>query len=89
LGRNRTRDFRIFQCLYWLPGPARQLHSECLGKPPHLPGNDTEAYDDESAHPCGRAGAYKGISEAEFVDRNTKSDHHEARKKGKGTDTVQ
>jgi hypothetical protein len=52
------------------------LHTECLGKSPQLPGHDPEAYDDEAAHPRGRAGANKRISEAEFIDRNTKSDHH-------------
>ena len=59
------------------------------GNPPQLPHGDTDRDNDEAANRGGGAGADEGISEAELVDRNTKSNHHEARDKGEYTNAKQ
>jgi mono/diheme cytochrome c family protein len=66
-----------------LPGSQR------LGDPPQLTGNDPETEQNQAADNGGRAGTDERISETEFVDRNTKSDHHQACKQGKRTDAIQ
>jgi hypothetical protein len=60
-----------------------------IGDPPQLPHGNTDGDDDEAANRGGGAGANEGISEAELVDRNAKSDHHEARDNGKNTNAQQ
>ncbi len=60
-----------------------------LRNQPQLPHGDTDRDDDQAANRGGGAGTNEGISEAELVDRNTKSDHHETRENGENTDTQQ
>jgi hypothetical protein len=67
----------------WRPGGQR------LGDPPQLAGDDPETEQNQTADNGGCAGTDERISEAEFVDRNTKSDHHQACKQGKRTDAIQ
>jgi hypothetical protein len=83
-----TRCIGIFRRLYYLP-LSGLLHSQRLCQPADLSGQDPQTDDNEAAHCSGRAGADESISEAEFVDRDAKPDHHQARKKGKDPDTIQ
>src|SRR5215510_11388260 len=85
---SHTCCMRIFCRLYRLP-LSGLLHGQSLCKPAHLPSQDAETDDDKAAHCSGGAGADERISEAEFVDRDAKPDHHKACKKGKDPDTMQ
>jgi len=86
LGWDRTLSAGIFKSLCcWLPRPSQQR----FGNPPQLPGDNAEPDNDQAANGSGGAGANEGVSKAEFIDRDTKSDHHESGKKGKRTDTKQ
>jgi len=79
---------RIFRRLCWLQ-LSGLLHGQRLCKPAYLSGQDPQTDDDEAADCSGSAGANESISEAEFVDRDAKPNHHKARKKGKDPDTIQ
>src|SRR4029078_11568542 len=57
--------------------------------PSQLPGDHAQSDDDQPADTGGRSGADQCVSEAEFIDRNTKTDHQQARKKGERTDPIQ
>jgi len=49
----------------------------------------TEPNNDQAANGSRRSGTDKGVSEAEFVDRNAKSDHHDAHHDGSGANAIQ
>jgi hypothetical protein len=85
----RSRAIGIFKCIVWLHQTCRRPGRQRLGDPPQLTGNDPETKQNQTADNGGRAGTDERISEAEFVDRNTKSDHHQACKQGKRTDAIQ
>jgi len=67
----------------------RQIACQRLGNPPQLADGDAERNYDEAADGRRGAGADKCISEAKFVDRNAKSDHHQPRHKGESADAEQ
>jgi len=69
--------------------PRRQIAGQHLGNPPQLADRYAERNNDQAADGRGGAGADKGISEAKFVDRNAKSDHHQPRHKGESADAEQ
>jgi hypothetical protein len=57
-----------------------------LGNPPQLANRYAERDYDEAPDRGRDAGIDKCISEAKFVDRNAKSDHHQPRHKGESAD---
>jgi hypothetical protein len=72
-----------------LGNPGWRLGNQRLGDPPQLTSDHAEADQDQAPNDSGRTGTNESVSEAEFVDRNTKSDHHQPRKKGKGANAIQ
>jgi hypothetical protein len=65
------------------------LDNQDLGDPPQLTRNNAESDQNKASYDRRRSGADERVPKAEFVDRNTKPDHHEPRKKHKGADAVQ
>src|SRR5262249_52010653 len=63
---------------YGLAEPAWWLPDKRFGKSSYLSGNHPKAYYGETAYCSSRPGANKRVSKAEFIDRNTKTDHYEA-----------
>src|SRR5262245_48102963 len=65
-------------CLHGLAELAWKFPGKYFGKSSYLSGNDPKAYDYETAYRGSRPRANKCVAKAEFVDRNTKTDHYEA-----------
>jgi hypothetical protein len=85
--RNGRRFCRRFKPVERLAGPDRRPGGQGFGDPLQLSHHHAQADDDQSAHDRGRAGGNQSIAKAEFVDRNTKSDHDGACQQGECADT--
>jgi hypothetical protein len=69
--------------------PRWNIACQPLSNPPQLADRYAKRNYDEAADGRRGAGADKCISEAKFVDRNAKSNHHQPRHKGESADAEQ